>query len=48
MVLKSYRLKKKKNKKKKRKLFADFITPAVTAIVGVALVSETASAVSRI
>jgi len=46
MGLKSYRLKSKK--KKKRKLIRDFVTPAVTAIIGVALVSETARAVNRI
>ena len=49
MVLKSYRLKKKGNSPKstsmkKRKAFPDFVTPAVTALIGVALVSETATA----
>ena len=45
MVLKAYRL---KLKKKKRKPVKDLITGGVTALLGVALVSETASAVSRI
>lgn len=52
MALKSYRLKetlkRSSKKRKKKKLFSDIVTPAVTAIVGVALVGETASAVARV
>lgn len=46
MVLKSYRLKLKNKKKKKRN--GGLITAGIGAILGVALVSETARAVSRI
>lgn len=45
MALKSYRLKLKKKKKKKPK---GLITAGITALLGVALLSETASAVRRI
>ena len=47
MALKSYSLF-KKGKKKKRRPVKDLITGGVTAIIGVGLLSETASAVSRI
>ena len=46
MALKSYRLKVKKNKKKSRA--GDLITGGVTAVLGLALFSETAKAVSRV
>lgn len=46
--LKSTSFFKKKKSKKKRKVFPEFVTPAITALVGVALVSETARAVSRV
>ena len=48
MALKSYRLKLKKGKKKKRKALGGLIVGGVTALVGIALVSETAGAISRI
>ncbi len=44
MALKSYRSRKKGKKKKKRRMFSDLTTGAITAIVGVSLVSETAKA----
>jgi len=47
MALKSYRIKKKK-KKKKKKAFGDLVTGGITALVGTALVAQTASALSRI
>jgi hypothetical protein len=47
MALKSYDfIKKKKRKKKKRT--RDLITGGVTALVGIGLLSETASAIRRI
>ncbi len=46
MVLKSYRLKLKKKKKNKRS--GSLISDGITAILGVALVGETARAVGRI
>jgi len=53
MVLKSYRLrdtlkKKSKKKKLKRTSTGDMITGGVTALIGVGLLSETASAVARV
>lgn len=51
MALKSYRFKSKKRtkrKKKRRSGSRDIITGGVTAVVGTALVAETASAVRRI
>ncbi len=49
MALKSYRLfKKGKKKKKRRSGTRDIITGGVTAIIGVGLLSETATAVARI
>ncbi len=48
MALKSYRLKLKKGKKKKRSGTRDIITGGITALVGIGLLSETASAVSRV
>lgn len=50
MALKSYRIFKpgKKAMKKKRRPLGDLITGGVTAIIGVGLLSETASAVGRI
>jgi len=47
MVLKSYRLLKKNKKKKKRKI-GGLVTAGIGAILGVALVGETARAISRI
>jgi predicted nucleic acid-binding protein len=47
MVLKSYKLKVKK-KKKKRKAVGDLVTGGITALVGVALLSETSQAINRI
>lgn len=44
MALKSYKLKVKKRPKKKLKQIPNLITGAITAMVGVALVSETAGA----
>lgn len=49
MALKSYtNLKPSKKKKKKKKLAGDIITGGVTALIGIGLLSETASAVNRI
>ncbi len=48
MALKSYRLTLKKGKKKKKKALGGLITGGITALLGVALVSETAKAVSRV
>ena len=54
MALKSYStFKKKKKKKKKKKLkfrtgTKDLVTGGVTALIGIGLLSETASAVGRI
>ncbi len=47
MVLKSYRLKFKKSKKKMRAA-KDLITGGVTAIIGTALVAQTASVLRRL
>ena len=47
MALKSYRLKLKK-KGKKKKPVKDLVTGGVTALIGIGLLSETASAVRRI
>jgi len=52
MVLKSYRLKdtlkKKKGNVKKKKSIGRLLVGGATALIGVALLSETASAVSRV
>ncbi len=48
MALKSYRVFKKGKKKKKRSATGDIITGGITALVGVGLLSATASAVSRV
>ena len=50
MALKSYSfIKKKKGKKKKRKrMLSDLVTGGIGAILGVALVSQTADAVNAI
>lgn len=49
MVLKSYRLKlKRKTNKNKKRPARDLITGGVTALLGVALLAETASAIRRI
>lgn len=49
MALKSYSsFEKKKKKGKKKKPFGDIITGGVTALIGIALLSETAKAVNRI
>lgn len=48
MALKSTSLFKLKGKKKKRKPARDIITGGVTALIGIGLLSETASAVRRI
>lgn len=53
MVLKSYRLKFKKMKGKRKMMkrrsgTRDLITGGVTALIGIGLLSETASAVARI
>lgn len=48
MVLKSYRLFKKGKKKKKKTKAGDLVTGGVTALIGIGLLSETASAVSRV
>ncbi len=47
MALKSYRLKLNKKKKKKSRT-GDLITGGVTALIGIGLLSETASAVARV
>jgi hypothetical protein len=51
MSLKSYSIIKKRKtmkKNKKRKMLGDTITGGITALVGVGLLSETASAVSSL
>ena len=48
MALKSYRLKRKKDKKRRRSGTRDIVTGGVTALIGIGLLSETASAVNRI
>lgn len=49
MVLKSYRLKLKKGKSKRRsKSIGRILVGGATALVGVALLSQTANAISRI
>ncbi len=48
MGLKSYKGKTRMKKSKKRKPLRDIATAGVTAIIGTALVSETASAVRRV
>jgi hypothetical protein len=48
MALKSYRLKFKKKPGKKMRATKDLITGGITALIGTALVVETASALRRI
>ena len=48
MALKSYRLKIKKNGRKKLKSVRGLLAGGITALLGVALLSETAQAVRRI
>ncbi|KKN59059.1 hypothetical protein LCGC14_0546140 [marine sediment metagenome] len=48
MALKSYRLKLKKGKRKKSKSIGRLLVGGATALIGVALLSETAKAVSRV
>ena len=48
MVLKSYRIKTKKSSKNKKKPFGNLVTGGITAVLGLALLSQTAAAVRRV